>query len=78
MSLAEIKSELVDAHRRQDWELAKILSQKKSLAIKTNRRACVVCGLPLTKGGNRDSSPRERCAMHARIHRFYGHTIANA
>lgn len=72
MTLAQIKTELIHAHRTENWEEAKRLSQLKE-KVKTMRRHCLDCGVPL--------SPRKhsiRCRLHATFHRFHGRAIASA
>lgn len=76
MNLTDIKAALIEAHRAKNWELAKLLSQQKAVALKRVKRVCVDCGVKLaTRSGT--GAPMERCAMHARTRRYYGHTIAN-
>ncbi len=67
MTTAEIKTALVAAHRSQDWEAAKRLSQEKQKAKKKPR--CVVCGVRFSKGGGQ--STRLRCTMHSIVNQFY-------
>lgn len=70
-SLAEIKSDLVNAHRLKDWDLAKNLSQEKNLVKRRQRRSCVVCGATLTRGTT-------RCRMHYILNRYYKRALAAA
>lgn len=65
MSLAEIKTALIAAHRAHDWERAKELSQFKRLA----RRVvyCVDCGVRIQRGA--------RCLMHRNIHQYYQRSL---
>lgn len=55
--LSENKAQLANAHRSQNWELAKLLSQERETLKKEARRfkKCVVCGV--TCSG-------EKCLMH--------------
>ena len=67
MTLAEIKTRLVEAHRKQDWEEAKRLSQEKQKAKKRINK-CIVCGVtiyPFTM----------RCSMHHRTWKHYSHSL---
>jgi hypothetical protein len=68
MTLTEIKSALVVAHRNEDWEEAKRLSQLKEKQKK--KRYCVDCGVRLST--NRPL----RCKGHATLYRFHGYSLA--
>jgi hypothetical protein len=66
VNAVEIKTALIEAHRRQDWPEAARLSQLKERAKR--HRHCVVCGVAI--GGPSDCRAL-RCAMHQNIHRYY-------
>jgi hypothetical protein len=65
-TIADIKRELVLAHRAEDWKLAARLSQEKETWKRNFGNRCVDCGAPLSRHG-RNQRP-ERCGMHARAH----------
>jgi len=58
----ELKPALVKAHREQDWELAKELSQIRERLKK--KRHCLTCGV-------RVQGASVYCRMHANISRYY-------
>lgn len=53
--MMEIKQALIEAHKAQDWEAAKVLSQEKQ-KLKRIRR-CQKCGVAVTP-------PSNYCQMH--------------
>lgn len=63
-SLAENKARMIEAHRNEDWDLAKTLSVEKQALKK--KRACEKCGVTV--------SPSSRfCGMHG--HRGRGNGV---
>lgn len=65
MTLSENKAALIEAHRNEDWETAKLLSQERERIKKHSPRRCGECGIPL--------SPSNRsglCTMHNPFHRL--------
>lgn len=66
-----IKEQLIEAHRNQDWDEAKRLSQLKQREKIRNRQIahCVDCGIAIQRG-------RTRCGIHARLKRFYSQALA--
>lgn len=62
-TLSIIKSMLVAAHRNEDWELAKKLSQEKETMKRKSKVFCPDCGVVIH---NRSF----HCQMHARLYRF--------
>jgi hypothetical protein len=73
----ENKIALVRAHREKDWELARVLSQRRErLKIRKNpkrryvhvRLKCVDCGLTIKRG--------LRCKMHATFHQYHRHAFS--
>ncbi len=71
MTIAENKSKLVEAHRGQDWELAKQLSQERERLKK--KKYCTVCGVRINVTPNRNTT---LCRMHSTVKRFYSHSLA--
>lgn len=79
MTLSEIKNALVIAHRNEDWDAAKHLSQLKEAEKRKMRKQnfCIVCEIPISTHSHGKNGPRsERCATHARFHRFYSRSLA--
>ena len=74
MTLKEIKVALVAAHRSEDWELAKVLSQKKEKLKRARKRCCIDCGVPI----NNIRHDSIRCRMHFIIHRYYSRSVPNS
>lgn len=71
-----IRDQLIEAHRRGDWEAAKRLSQEKEKAKKQPRH-CVVCGVALSHARDAGRNP-SRCIMHSIVHRFYARSLPAA
>lgn len=67
MTLFEIKSRLVAAHRSGDWDLAARLSQLKEKAKRHIRSFshCDVCGKTV-RGARGNQQATKRCKMHER------------
>ena len=63
MTPSEVKSALVTAHREENWEVAKELSQLRQKLKK--KRYCIEpgCAVRICSG--------DRCRMHEKRHRFY-------
>lgn len=64
MTQDQLRSALIDAHRRQDWELAKALSAARGILKRLERkeRRCLDCGLKVNPGAT-------RCFLHYMMHR---------
>jgi hypothetical protein len=67
-SLETNKSALVAAHRTQNWEFAKLLSQERQQLKKKRKPRCLTCGVTITKGSH--------CCMHSTVRRFYSNKLA--
>lgn len=64
-TLQENKAALIIAHRAQDWEAAKRLSQEKQRLKKEERNRCTVCGVPLQPRCAHEETPVDRrCRVH--------------
>lgn len=61
MTIEIVKRELIEAHRANDWERARALSQEKQKLKK--KPHCQICGRPLKFALG---FPNERCSMHQR------------
>lgn len=68
-SLAEIRADLVTAHRARDWEWAKELSQEKVRTIRRTYSLCLDCGVRVKRG-------TDRCLMHSIRFRWYRTALA--
>lgn len=68
-SLAQIRVDLVMAHRAQDWEWAKELSQEKVKTIRRTFSFCLDCGARVKRG-------TDRCFMHSIRFRWYRRALA--
>ena len=71
--MEENRAKLIEAHRVQDWELARVLSQEREY-LKSTRQSrvgsfnhCCVCDQPIIRG--------IRCQLHYRMHRYYNHSL---
>lgn len=70
-SLVQLKQELIQAHRDNNWELAVELSQlRQRLKL---RAKCVDCGVPINK-----TKHSLRCGLCYRLHRYYGKNLNDA
>ena len=49
MTLAELKTALVKAHRAGDWEQAKHLSQMREKLKRQRAGACKICGVAISR-----------------------------
>ncbi len=72
MTLLENKLAMVEAHRKGDWETAKVLSQEKQRLKR--KPHCSVCGVPVSKGGKNGTATR--CGMHSIMRQFYSGALA--
>ena len=62
----ELQTALIEAHRSENWELARVLSQEKQKAKKIHH--CADCGV-------RISGDSMRCQMHANVYQFWHHRL---
>jgi len=79
MTLKEIKAALIVAHRKGNWERAKILSQEKERLKRAAKPRCVDCGVAI-RNTKRNSATgvSVRCYMHHVIHKYYSRAIPNS